>query len=138
MNEGDLNEITEITGQSTAGYLLSPNEAFSIGNGLHLIGSLAQGVPWGPSSNSGYCRDPRLPPHTDSKVLYQKATPTQLIEREDVKLVPTESLHLCALMFLAQEGTQPATKGETQTPHSATNPLIYNAVLPSRYPSAKQ
>ena len=72
----------KVTGQSVTGYLLSPNEASSTGNGLHLIESLAEGVPWGPSNNSGYCQDYRLPPQTDSKTLLLKTTPMQLTEHE--------------------------------------------------------
>ena len=47
-------------GDSTlTGHFLSPNEASSTGNELHLIELLVKGVPWEPPNNPGCCQDYR-------------------------------------------------------------------------------
>ena len=51
-------------------------------------------------------------PQIDSKALLLKTTPTQLTEHEEVKSVPSESLHPYGLESLLQEGSLFATKRE--------------------------
>lgn len=58
-------------------------------------------------------RIPKQPgsPKTDGKGLLLK-TSTQLFEHGEIKLVPKQSLHPCALVFVVLEVILQATKGE--------------------------
>lgn len=49
-------------------------------------------------------------PQTKGEVLWLSATPPQLTEHREVKLVPTQSLPPFRLMFSIQEGALHATK----------------------------
>jgi hypothetical protein len=40
--------------QGSSRYLLSPNESFSTGNGLHVIKLLVNRTSWKPTNNVGY------------------------------------------------------------------------------------
>lgn len=74
-------------------------------------------------------------PQTDIKALFLK-TPTQFIERGEVKLLRAHSLHPYRPSQLVPEVTLHATKGEMQNVNPTTNALIYNDGLPVKYARA--
>lgn len=77
----------------------SPNEIFTIENGLHLsyrkqnenglhLIGLAKGVPWESTNNQAVAKSIGSSPQTHSKVPFLKKTSTHLFQHGKVDLVP--------------------------------------------------
>ena len=77
--EADLNEMANWGDRAPGGYLLSPHEAFSTGNGLYFIELLAKGVPCQPQTTKAVAKAIGCSPQTDIKPSLLKTTPTQLM-----------------------------------------------------------
>lgn len=77
--------------------VIHPNEASHSGNGLSLINLLAKGTPWEPPNNP--TKTTGCSPQTDSKLLLQKTTPTQLNEQGQGELGPVWNLHSYWIVF---------------------------------------
>lgn len=80
----------------------SPNEVFTIEDGLHLIG-LAKGVPWEATNNQAVAKSIGSSPQTDSKVPFLKKTSTHLVQHGKVNLVPVYSLRSYRLVCMVPE-----------------------------------
>lgn len=95
-------------------------------NGLQQIWVLTQGIPWESLNNPACCQSYTScsPKTDDGKTLFAAET------------YPGHWAHNswtgAYLVFLAMKGAPYTFKGETIT-NPATNPLIFNNVLPARY-----
>ena len=78
---------------------------------MYLIQFLAKKFQCNPQTTRPIARTIDSSTQTDNKVLLLKTTP-RLIKYEEIKLVPTQRLHLSVLAVLIQAGTQYVTKGE--------------------------
>lgn len=92
--EWNLNKTTK---QQEGQSLLTPNEAFSTGNGLHLIALLAKGIPWEPTKTRQHIRL-YVALHRQQGCLL-KTRAARLSERGDVELAPTQSSPLRTSTF---------------------------------------
>jgi hypothetical protein len=106
------------------GYLLSPKEAFRTRNELSLIKFRAKG---NPKTTQSIDKAIGGFPQTNHKAVLLEKVYAQLIEYGEVMLVPKESFHPCRPECYQRRKVNSKP---------ATNPLIYNGELPTRYAGA--
>ena len=75
--------------RTPTGHLLSPNEASSTRNGLHLIKFITKGYHGNPQITQAIAQVIKSFPQTDGKALLLETTSTQFTEHREVKLVPS-------------------------------------------------
>lgn len=76
------------SGGERAPTIFLPNEVSSLGNGINLIECLANGTHGNAQRTQAVAKAVDCYPQIDGKIPLLKTTPTQYIEREEVKLVP--------------------------------------------------
>ena len=123
--------------QTPTGYLFLPPETSNTRTRSNLTGLLAKGVPWKPLNNLSCCQKVGCSPQTDSKDPLLKKTSTKPINMEKKNWwLPRAFISICWHLSLCNVCLHYQWRNENTKP--ATNPLVYNGILPATYVSSNK